>query len=163
MKKHNYVPVITAVLLLLTAVACNDDPTFTQMKGIENQLYMLIRDYRTEQTLNTVTVNLDTMEPEAQTYSFKMATGIVEVGTEGLASHWLTIHDHWGGTNDVSVVMVYPFDGMNPITASMLLTAMKSDSAINAALLSDVSLCGVGIESDTTGNAYVTYLAMLVE
>ncbi|MFZ5939171.1 MAG: hypothetical protein ACOYXB_01245 [Bacteroidota bacterium] len=151
------------IVLSLITGSCDDNQTFTQMKAIENMLFMKIRDYRAAENGSTLAVNLDTMVKEAQLYSYKMANGVVDVGTAGLAEHWEVIHDHWGGTNDVSVVLLYPTDGVNPITADMIFSAMTADSAINQALLSDVSICGIGIESDSIGNAYVTYLAMLVE
>jgi len=163
MKRLKLLPLFIVVGLLFTTVSCDDDTTFTQMKAIENLLYMNIRDYRVEQSQSSVTINLDTMVPEAQAYAYKMATGTVEVSTDALSTHWFTIHDHWGGTNDVSIVMRYDYDGMTGISADMIFEAMKADSAMNAGLLADVSICGVGVESDSTGNAYVTYLAMLVE
>ncbi len=153
----------TYFVLALLSTSCGDDEPFTQMKAIENQLYLKISEYFKAQKGSDLTINLDTMVKEAQVYSYKMAYGLVDVNTDGLDEHWFTIHDHWGGSNDVSIVMRYPNDGMTYITADMIFEALTSDSVANSLLLADVSICGVGIESDTAGNAYITYLAMLVE
>jgi len=98
------------------------------------------------------------MVEEAQVYSFKMASGIESLGTQGLGEHWNNIHQKIGGYNDQALVLKTTSGNEDDILSELLLIP-EADSV----LLEDLTQCGVGIEKDTEGNNYVTVLMMKVD
>ncbi len=124
------------------------------MKGIEDLVYRSIKAHREANGLQGPFVHQYIMVTEAQIYSSRMAYGQEALGTQGLESHWSTIHDKLGGYNDQALVLnTTSFD-----EDEILLEILQQPGA-DSVLLEDVTQCGVGIESDGTTN-YVTVLMM---
>jgi len=150
------------ILLPLLMQACDDNGgTYTQVKGIEGLLFQAILAYREDNGLpldQYPFVHQYIMVAEAQVYSSRMASGLVELGTQDLAGHWETIHEKLGGYNDQSLVLSTTSLDEDEILGELLLQP-EADSV----LLEDVTQCGVGIETDGNGNNYVTVLLMKID
>lgn len=148
-------------LLLLLALpflfsSCKkDDGNVVRVKSNERLVQLAIKAHRENNGLDGPFVLQFIMVEEAQIYSFKMASGIESLGTQGLEEHWNTIHQKLGGFNDRALVLKTSSDHEDDILAE-LAQLPEADSV----LLADVTQCGVGIEPDTAGINYVTVLMM---
>jgi hypothetical protein len=135
-----------------------EEGSYTQIKSNENLIYLAIKAYRSDHGLGEPFVHQFIMVREAQIYSYKMANDAEELGTQGLTEHWNTIHEKIGGYNDQALVLKTTADDEDEIF-SQLLQLPNAESI----LLEDLTQCGVGVESDTEGNNYVTILLMKVD
>lgn len=136
--------------------SCNkDDGPYIKVKNIENLIYQSIKAYRNANGENGPFVHQYFVVGEAQIYSFKMANGDVEVNTDGLDVHWDALNDKYSFYNHQALVLK---------TTSLLEDEILDELLLlpegEATLLEDVTQCGVGIESDTEGNNYITILLM---
>jgi hypothetical protein len=149
-------------LLPFMLQACDDNGgTYTQVKGIEDLLYRAILAYREDNGFPVDQypfVHQYIMVAEAQSYSYRMALGQVELGTQDLERHWETIHEKLGGYNDQALVLSTTFLDEDEILDELLLQA-----GADSMLLEDVTQCGVGIETDGNGNNFVTVLLMKID
>jgi hypothetical protein len=135
-----------------------EEGSYTQIKSNENLIYLAIKAYRSDNGLGEPFVHQFIMVREAQIYSYKMANDAEDVGTQGLTEHWNTIHEKIGGYNDQALVLKTTTDDEDGILAELL--QIPNAESI---LLEDLTQCGVGVESDTDGNNYVTILLMKVD
>ena len=151
----------TSRLILLFALATflfsckKDDGPFVQVKNIENLIYQSIRDYRVAEGEDGPFVHQYFVVGEAQIYSYKMANGVVEVNTDGLDVHWDALNEKYAFYNHHAMVLKTPSTTVGEILDELLLLPDGE-----ATLLEDVTQCGVGVESDTEGNNYITVLLM---
>jgi hypothetical protein len=127
--------------------------TYIQVKAIENQVYEAIRDYREDNGLSGHFVHQYLMVEEAQKYSYKMAYGMVAVGTQGLDEHWAVLNEKYGFYNESGLVL-----STGSGQADGILDELLAVPGADSVLLGDVTQCGVGIESDTGGINYITVL-----
>ena len=148
--------VITIFSFFLSS--CDKDEDFTQIKGIENLIYLSIKAYRTDNGSDGPFVHQFIMVKEAQIYSYKMANDVEPLGTQGLTDHWIEIHSKIGGTNDQAIVM-----STNSGDADVILAEILQVPEADSVLLSDVTQCGVGVEPDSAGLHYITILMMKVD
>jgi hypothetical protein len=132
-----------------------DDGPFVQVKNIENLIYQEIRDFRIAEGEDGPFVHQYFVVGEAQIYSYKMANGVVEVNTDGLDEHWDSLNEKYTFYNHQALVMKTSSILLEDIFEEMLLL-----TGAEAILLEDVTQCGVGVESDTDGNNYITVLLM---
>lgn len=135
-----------------------EEGSYTQVKSNENLIYLAIKAYRSDNGLGEPFVHQFIMVREAQIYSYKMANDAEEVGTQGLTEHWNTIHEKIGGYNDQALVLKTTTDDEDEI-----LTQLLQLPDAESILLEDLTQCGVGVESDTEGNNYITILLMKVD
>ncbi len=150
---------LTVIFFTLILVSCKDDNgSYTQIKSNENLIYLAIKAYRTDSGLDGPFVHQFIMVREAQIYSYKMANGAEDLGTQGLSAHWSTIHDKIGGFNDHALVLK-----TNSDDEEVILTQLLQQPEADSILLKDVTQCGVGVESDTAGNNFVTIMLMKVD
>jgi hypothetical protein len=150
---------LTLFLLFFMMFSCKkDDGGYTQIKGIENLVYLSIKQYRENNGLTGPFVHQYIMVREAQLYSYRLAWGMEPFGTQGLEDHWNTIHEKIGGYNDQALVLRTDSNNEDEIFSS-LLQIPGADSIF----LEDLTQCGVGIEADTAGFNYVTILMMKVD
>ena len=150
---------IAVIVFVLIMVSCNDDNgSYTQIKSNENLIYLAIKAFRTDNGLDGPFVHQFIMVREAQIYSYKMANDVEEIGTQGLTEHWNTIHEKIGGINDQGLVLKTDTDDEEDIFSQLRLLP-DADSIF----LEDLTQCGVGIESDTAGNNFITIMLMKVE
>ena len=155
MKKHLLALIILPVILF----SCDDDDgSYTQIKSNENLIYLSIKAYRTDNGLDGAFVHQFIMVREAQTYSFKMANKDEDLGTQGLTSHWNTIHEKIGGYNDQALVLKTESSDEDEI-----LTQLLQIPGADSILLEDVTQCGVGVESDADGFNFITIMLMKVD
>ena len=84
-----------------------------------------------------------------------MANGVVEVNTDGLDVHWDALNQKYSFYNHQALVLKTTSIDEDEILDELLLLPEGE-----ATLLEDVTQCGVGIESDTEGNNYITILLM---
>ncbi|PID91034.1 MAG: hypothetical protein CSA96_10435 [Bacteroidetes bacterium] len=140
-------------ILPLLLTACKDKEAFVQIKSSENLLYQEIRDYRNSQGLKGSFTHQFILVGEAQIYSYKMANGAVEPGTEGLAEHWLKLNEKWNFYNQAALILKSDLSAPSSVF-NRILELPGADSV----LLAEVNQCGVGIESDASGMNYVTIL-----
>ena len=82
-----------------------------------------------------------------------MANGEVEVNTDGLDVHWDALLDKYSFYNLNELVLKTTSHNEDEILEELLL---QPDG--EATLLEDLTQCGVGVESDTEGNLYITVL-----
>ena len=148
------VRLIFLLMLPLFLFSCKKDTgPYIQVKKIEHLIYQEIRDFRVAEGEDGPFVHQYFVVGEAQIYSYKMANGVVEVNTDGLDVHW-----------DV-LLNKYSFYNLN----ALVLKTTSSDEGVildellqltggEATLLEDLTQCGVGVESDTEGNNYITIL-----
>jgi hypothetical protein len=147
---------ILLLSLAITVFSCKkDDGPYVQVKNIENLIYQEIRDYRISEGEDGPFVHQYFVVGEAQIYSYKMANGVVEVNTDGLDVHWDALNEKYAFYNHHALVLKTTSTTAAEILDELLLLP---DGA--ATLLEDVTQCGVGVESDTEGNNYVTVLLM---
>ena len=153
---------IIITLLPLLMQTCDDNGgTYTQVKSIEDLLFRAILAYREDNGLpldQNPFVHQYIMVAEAQVYSSRMASGLVDLGTQDLAGHWETIHEKLGGYNDQSLVHSTTYLDEDEILGELLL-----QPGADSVLLEEVTQCGVGIETDGNGNNYVTVLLMKID
>jgi hypothetical protein len=130
-----------------------DDGPYIKIKTIENLIYQEIRDFRIDQGDEGAFVHQYLIVTEAQAYSYKMANNVVEADTGGLDVHWDALQEKFSFYNLHAVVLKSASSDENVILEELLeLTGGE------AALLEDVTQCGVGVESDSEGNNYITVL-----
>jgi len=132
-----------------------DEGPFVQVKNIENLIYEEIRDFRVSEGEMGPFVHQYFVVGEAQIYSYKMANDVVEVNTDGLDVHWDALNEKYSFYNHQALVMKSSSTLLEQIFEEMLLL-----EGAEATLLEDVTQCGVGVESDTEGNYYITVLLM---
>lgn len=148
------------VILLLSISLClfsckKDDGPYIQVKNIENLIYQEIRDYRISEGEDGPFVHQYFVVGEAQIYSYKMANGVVEVNTDGLDVHWDALNEKYSFYNHHALVLK-----TTATTAAEILDELLLLPNGESTLLEDVTQCGVGMESDTEGNNYITVLLM---
>ena len=135
-----------------------EESSYTQIKSNERLIFLAIKAYRTDNGLGDPFVHQFIMVRESQIYSYKMANDVEEIGIQGLTEHWNTIHEKIGGYNDHALVLKTDTDDEEEILTELL--QLPNAESI---LLEDLTQCGVGVESDTEGNNYVTILLMKVD
>jgi len=151
---------ISRLILLLSIplflYSCKkDDGPYVQVKNIENLIYQSIKAFRNDNGEDGPFVHQYLAVGEAQVYSYKMANGVVEVNTDGLDVHWDALNAKYSFYNHQALVLkTTSIDEDEILDELLLLTDGEST------LLEDVTQCGVGIESDTEGNNYITILLM---
>jgi hypothetical protein len=84
-----------------------------------------------------------------------MANDVVEVNTDGLDVHWDALNEKYTFYNHQALVLKTTSVTETEIFEELLLLPDGE-----ATLLEDVTQCGVGVESDTEGNNYITVLLM---
>jgi hypothetical protein len=148
------VRLIFLLMLPLFLFSCKKDTgPYIQVKSIENLIYQEIRDFRVAEGEDGPFVHQYFVVGEAQIYSYKMANGVVEVNTDGLDVHWDALLDKYSFYNLNALVLKTTFSDEGVILDELLqLTGGE------ATLLEDLTQCGVGVESDTEGNNYITIL-----
>ncbi|MFO7670503.1 MAG: hypothetical protein R6W31_12660 [Bacteroidales bacterium] len=146
-------------LLLITTLSiilfsCKDkNSSFVQVKSIETEIYNSIKEYRETHDQTGPFVHQYLMVEEAQLWSYKMATGLVPLGTQGLDEHWARLDEKYTFYNKSGLVMKSGFhNGEQILTELLLITGADS------ILLSDVTQCGVGVETDPDGINFITIL-----
>jgi len=146
---------LTLILMIpLFLFSCKkDDGPYIKIKNIENLIYEVIKDFRNEQGETGPFVHQYFIVGEAQIYSYKMANGVVEVNTDGLDEHWDALLDKYNFYNLHALVLKTTSSNENVILDELL---QLTDG--EATLLEDLTQCGVGVESDTEGNNYITIL-----
>jgi hypothetical protein len=145
---------ILILMLPLFLFSCKKDTgPYIQIKNIENLIYEAIRDFRVDEGEDGPFVHQYFVVGEAQVYSDKMANGVVEVNTDGLDVHWDALLDKYSFYNLNELVLKTTSHNEDEILEELLL---QPDG--EATLLEDLTQCGVGIESDTEGNLYITVL-----
>ena len=148
------VRLIFLLMLPLFLFSCKKDTgPYIQVKNIENLIYQEIRDYRVAEGEDGPFVHQYFVVGEAQKYSFKMANGVVEVNTDGLDVHWDVLLDKYSFYNLNALVLKTTSSDEAEILGELL----QLPDGI-ATLLEDLTQCGVGVESDTEGNNYITIL-----
>ena len=147
---------LTLLILPFVLFSCKDDNgPYIQIKTIENLIYLSIKDHRIENGLDGPFVHQLIAIGEAQVYSYKMANGVEEVGTQGLYEHWSNLNDKYSFYNQHA--MVLKTDSNNE---DVILTQLLQLPGADSILLADVTQCAVGVEADTAGFNYVTVLLM---
>jgi hypothetical protein len=151
---------ISRLLLLLTIplflFSCKkDDGPYVQVKNIENLIYQSIKAFRNDNGEDGPFVHQYLAVGEAQIYSYKMANDVVGVNTDGLNVHWDALNEKYSFYNQHALVLKTLFANEDDILAELLLLTDGEST-----LLEDVTQCGVGVESDTEGNYYITVLLM---
>ena len=132
-----------------------DDGPYVQIKNIENLIYQSIKAYRNDNGENGPFVHQYLAVGEAQAYSYRMANGEVEVNTDGLDVHWDALNEKYSFYNHQALVLKTTSGDEDEILDELLLLTDGEST-----LLEDVTQCGVGMESDTEGNNYITILLM---
>ena len=130
-----------------------DTGPYIQVKNIENLIYQEIRDYRVAEGEDGPFVHQYFVVGEAQIYSYKMANGVVEVNTDGVDVHWDALLEKYSFYNLNELVL----KTTSSDEADILVELLQLPDGI-ATLLKDLTQCGVGVESDTEGNNYITIL-----
>jgi hypothetical protein len=145
---------ILSLLIPICLISCKKDTgPFYQIKNIENLIYQEIRDFRVGEGEDGPFVHQYFVAGEAQVYSYKMANGVEEVNTDGLDVHWDALLEKYSFYNLNALVLKTTSTEAEEILAELLLLPDGE-----ATLLEDVTQCGVGVESDTEGNNYITVL-----
>ena len=147
--------ILLSALLVFTFSCEKIDGPFVQVKNIENLIYQEIRDYRITEGEDGPFVHQYFVVGEAQVYSYKMANGVEEVNTDGLDEHWDALNEKYTFYNHHALVLKTTSNLAEEILEELL---QLPDG--EATLLEDVTQCGVGVESDTEGNNYITILLM---
>ncbi len=153
MKFSRLILLLSLVLLMFSCK--KDDGPYVKVKNIENLIYEEIKAYRNANGENGPFVHQYFVVGEAQIYSYKMANDVVEVNTDGLDVHWDALNEKYSFYNHQALVLKTTSTTEGEIMEELLLLP---DS--EATLLEDVTQCGVGVESDTEGNNYITILLM---
>ena len=142
--------------MLLCLFSCKkDDGPYIQVKNIENLIYEEVRDYRISEGEVGPFVHQYFVVGEAQIYSYKMASGVVGINTDGLNVHWDALNEKYNFYNQHALVLK-----TTSTTAAEILDELLLQPDGPVTLLEDVTQCGVGVESDTEGNNYITVLLM---
>lgn len=150
--KMSRVLILAALPFLL--FSCNDDDGgFVQIKSNENLLYNAIKEYRNSNGQDGPFVHQYLMVEEAQLYSYKMANGFEELGTQGLQEHWDALDKKFSFYNQNALVLSSETSDEDQILIEIL-----QIPGADSILLKDVTQCGVGIEVDTSGLNYITIL-----
>ncbi len=150
----NNLRLILILMIPLFLFSCDkDDGPYIKIKNIENLIYEAIRNFRVEEGEDGAFVHQYFIVGEAQIYSYKMANGVVEVNTDGLDEHWDTLLEKYSFYNLNALVLKTTSSDEDVILDELL---QLTDG--EATLLEDVTQCGVGVESDTEGNNYITIL-----
>ena len=145
---------ILILMLPLFFFSCKKDTgPYIQIKNIENLIYEAIRDFRVAEGEDGPFVHQYFVVGEAQIYSYKMANEVVEVNTDGLDVHWDALLDKYSFYNLNELVLKTTSHNEDVILDELLL---QTDG--EATLLEDLTQCGVGVESDTEGNLYITVM-----
>jgi hypothetical protein len=151
MKKLCLVPVL---ILTLALFSCKEDTgPYIKIKNLENLIYENIRDFRIAEGEDGPFVHQYFIVGEAQIYSYKMANGAAEVNTDGLDVHWDALLEKYNFYNLNSLVLK-----TTSIDEDEILDELLQLPDGEATLLEDLTQCGVGVESDTEGNNYITIL-----
>ena len=88
---------------LIVLFSCKKDESYISMSAMEGAIWIEINEFRTDSGKSAATANYDTMVEQAKYYSAFRASGNEDPGNVELQDVWFTIHDRWGGTNDVSI------------------------------------------------------------
>ena len=145
---------ILILIIPLSLFSCKKDTgPYIQVKTIENLIYEAIRDFRVDEGEDGPFVHQYFVVGEAQVYSYKMANGVVEVDTDGLDVHWDALLEKYSFYNLNALVLKTTSSNEDEILDELLLI-----TGGEATLLEDVTQCGVGVESDTEGNLYITIM-----
>jgi len=137
--------------LVLSLQACDDDSgSYTQIKAVEHQIYLELRDYRETNGLDGPFVHQVLMVEEAQRYAHKMAIGLEEVGTQGMDEHWDELSDSWDFYNRTGLVLETPASD-----AVKIVEAMLARPGADSTLLGDLTQSGVGVASGENGLNYI--------
>jgi len=145
---------ILILIIPLSLFSCKKDTgPYIQVKNLENLIFEAIRDFRVDEGEDGPFVHQYFVVGEAQVYSYKMANGVVEVDTDGLDVHWDTLLEKYSFYNLNALVLKTISNNEDEILDELLLLPDGE-----ATLLEDVTQCGVGVESDTEGNLYITIL-----
>jgi hypothetical protein len=145
---------ILILMIPLCFFSCKKDTgPYIQIKNIENLIYEAIRDFRVGEGEDGPFVHQYFVVGEAQVYSYKMANGVEDVNTDGLDVHWDALLEKYSFYNLNSLVLKTTLSNEDEILEELLLLPDGE-----ATLLEDVTQCGVGVESDTEGNNYITIL-----
>ena len=148
------VRLIFLLMLPLFLFSCKKDTgPYIQVKNIENLIYQEIRDFRVAEGEDGPFVHQYFVVGEAQIYSYKMANGVVEVNTDGIDVHWDALLEKYSFYNLNALVLKTTSSTEDEILDELL---QLTDG--EATLLEDLTQCGVGVESDTEGNNYITIL-----
>ena len=148
-------PILLLTIALFLFSCEKDDGPFVQVKTSENLIYQSIRDFRIDNGEDGPFVHQYFVVGEAQIYSYKMANGVEEVNTDGLDVHWDALNDKYAFYNHHALVLKTTSGNEDVILEELLLQPEGE-----ATLLEDVTQCGVGVESDSEGNYYITVLLM---
>ena len=142
------------LMIPLFLFSCKKDTgPYIKVKNIENLIYQEIRDFRVDEGEDGPFVHQYFVVGEAQLYSYKMANGVVEVNTDGLDVHWDALLAKYSFYNLNALVLKTTSSDEAEILGELL----QLPDGI-ATLLEDLTQCGVGVESDTEGNIYITIL-----
>ena len=130
------ITILPAVLafFILTSVTCEEPEPFVQIKEIETRIYNEIKSYRQASMPDDNLVHQFVMVQEAQLYSASMAFGTQPVDDSGIESHWTTIHDKIGGTNDLTLVQ----SAVSSSTAADIVQVWKDNPAPARAHFADM-------------------------
>lgn len=140
--------------LSILLISCKDDETnFVQVKSIETDIYNSIKAYRQSMDQNSPFVLQYLMVEEAQLYSSKMSNGLVSLGTQGLDEHWERLDELYTFYNRSSLVLK-----TDSYDADQIVDGLIQNVQADSILRSDVTQCGVGVESDSDGNNYICIL-----
>ena len=140
--------------LSIVVFSCNDkNSSYVQVKSIETEIYNSIKEYRETHDQTGPFVHQYLMVEEAQLWSYKMATGLVPLGTQGLDEHWARLDEKYTFYNRSGLVMKSGSQNGEQILTELLLI-----TGADSILRSDVTQCGVGVETDPEGINYITIL-----
>jgi hypothetical protein len=145
---------ILILIIPLCLFSCKKDTgPYIQIKNIENLVYEAIKGFRIGEGEDGPFIHQYFVVGEAQLYSYKMANGVEEVNTDGLDVHWDALLEKYSFYNLNALVLKTTSSNEDEILEELLLI-----SGAEEILLEDVTQCGVGVESDTDGNNYLTIL-----
>jgi len=145
---------ILILMIPLCFFSCKKDTgPYIQVKNIENLVYETIKAFRVGEGEDGPFIHQYFVVGEAQVYSYKMANGVEEVSTDGLDVHWDALLEKYSFYNLNALVLKTTSNNEDEILEELLLISGAEET-----LLEDVTQCGVGVESDTDGNNYITVL-----
>jgi hypothetical protein len=147
---------IMMVALVLLVAACNKDDNgngYVQVKPIEHQIYLNIKEYRETNGHSGSFVEQYLIVAEAQKYSYRMASRMVPLGTDGLDEHWATLENKYTFYNRTGLVLKTASED-----EAEILTEILQIQGADSALLGDITQCGVGVATDTAGFNFVTVM-----
>ncbi len=141
-------------ILFLLPFSCKDnDSSYVQVKDGEREIYNSIKTYRESKDLSGPFVLQFLLVEEAQLHSYRMASGLVPVSTESMDEHWERLDEKYTFYNRSGLVMK-----TDSYDANQILDGLLQTPGADSILLSDVTQCGVGVESHPDGNNYITIL-----